>query len=79
MLALISPMEKVIDYLGNEGVRVCQVELISFEVASPLFWTACQDDCVADQWYYIQEQCRPIPQKPIIDDVIDGAITEVTE
>jgi hypothetical protein len=75
MLALISPMEKVIDYLGNEGVRICQVELISFEVAQPLFWTACQDDCVADQWYYIQEQCRPIPQPTIIDD----AITEVTE
>jgi hypothetical protein len=75
MLALISPMEKVIDYLGNEGVRICQVESISFEVAQPLFWTACQDDCNADTWYYIQEQCRPIPQPTIID----GAITEVTE
>lgn len=61
MLALISPMQKVIDCNGNEGVRICQVESISFEVAQPLFWTACQDDCVADQWYYIQEQCLPLP------------------
>lgn len=66
MLALISPMEKVTDYLGNEGVRVCQVEQISFEVAQPLFWTSCSDDCVADFWYYIQEQCLPIPIQPEI-------------
>ena len=66
MLALVSPMEIVIDYLGNEGVRVCQVEQVSFEVAQPLFWTACPDDCIADQWYYIQEQCMPIPQQPEI-------------
>ena len=59
-------MEKVTDYLGNEGVRVCQVEQVSFEVAQPLFWTACPDDCIADQWYYIQEQCLPIPQQPEI-------------
>ena len=66
MLALISPTEKVIDYLGNEGVRICQVEKISFEVAQPLFWTSCPDDCIADFWYYIQEQCLPIPQQPEI-------------
>ena len=66
MLALISPMQKVIDYLGNEGVRICQVESISFEVARDLFWTACPDDCIADQWYYIQEQCLPIPIQPEI-------------
>lgn len=23
-----------------------------FPVASPLFWTECSDDVVADQWYY---------------------------
>ena len=65
MLALISPTEKIIDYFGNEGVRICQVEQLSFEVAQPLFWVACPDECVADFWYYIQEQCLPIPQ-PII-------------
>lgn len=66
MLALISPTEKIIDYLGNEGVRICQVEQISFEVAQPLFWIACSDDCIANEWYYIQEQCLPIPIQPEI-------------
>ena len=65
MLALISPTQQVIDYLGNKGVRICQVEQVSFEVAQPLFWTACPDDCIADLWYYIEEQCLPIPQEPI--------------
>lgn len=75
MKALISPNEKVIDYLGNEGVRICQVEEITFEVASPLFWIACPDNCVADQWYYIQEQCLRIPEEK----TIDGEFTEIIE
>lgn len=75
MLALISPNEKVTDYLGNQGVRICQVESISFEVSQPLFWIACPDNCVPDQWYYIQEQCLPIPQEK----VIDGEFTEIIE
>jgi hypothetical protein len=34
--------------------RVAQVEPDdqTFPVADPLFWTACPDNCVADQWYY---------------------------
>lgn len=48
-LALVTPNE--ISYLG---FRVAQVEADtdSFEVAQPLFWTACPDEAVADLWFY---------------------------
>jgi hypothetical protein len=62
MLALISPNEIVIDCNDNEGSRIAQVESESFEVAAPLFWVACSNDCIADQWYYIQQQCLPLPK-----------------
>jgi hypothetical protein len=34
--------------------RVAQVETDEnvFEVAPPLFWVNCPEDCKADQWYY---------------------------
>jgi len=32
--------------------RVCEVQNQIFEVALPLFWTDCEDDVVADLWYY---------------------------
>lgn len=64
MKALISPNEKVTDYLGNVGERVAQVQQMSFEVAPPLFWTDCPNDCVADQWWYYGGSCQPIPQPP---------------
>lgn len=32
--------------------RVAQVELTQFDVAPPLFWIDCPNNCVADQWYY---------------------------
>ena len=65
MKALISPLEQVIDYMGNSGCRVAQVESFAFEVASPLYWIDCSDDCVADEWYWIENELRPIPQPPI--------------
>ena len=34
------------------GQRVCQVEQEQFPVAEPLFWVACADDVVADQFYF---------------------------
>jgi len=64
MKALISPNEKITDYLGNVGERVAQVQQTTFEVAPPLFWIDCPDDCVADLWYYLNNICQPIPQKP---------------
>lgn len=35
-------------------VRVAQVEPDDkiFDVAEPLYWTNCPDDCVEDYWYY---------------------------
>lgn len=32
--------------------RVAEVAETTFEVAEPLFWTDCPDDCKADLWYY---------------------------
>jgi hypothetical protein len=64
MKALISPNEKVTDYQGNVGERVAQVEQNTFEVAPPLFWIDCPDDCVADVWWYYNGVCEAIPQLP---------------
>lgn len=47
--ALISPQE-----IRETGYRVAQVvnNGDEFEVASPLFWTSCADNIVADQFWY---------------------------
>ena len=65
MKALISPLEQTTDYMGNIGCRVAQVEQFAFEVAEPLYWIDCPDDCVADQWYWIENALRPLPQPTI--------------
>jgi len=65
MKALISPNESfnltwISSWDGTEPVyseilncqRVAEVELSPFEVAQPLFWVDCPDDCKADQWYF---------------------------
>lgn len=43
--------------------RVAQVQETTFEVADPMFWTACADDVVADAWYYqtTTGEILPIP------------------
>jgi hypothetical protein len=64
MKALISPNEKRTDYQGNVGERVAQVESQSFEVAAPLFWVDCPDDCVADIWWYYNGTCEVMPEPP---------------
>ena len=64
MKALISPEEKRIDYQGNVGERIAQVEQTAFEVAAPLFWIDCPDDCVADVWWYYNGVCEPMPLPP---------------
>lgn len=62
--ALVSPQEKRTDYEGNVGERIAQVEQNSFEVAAPLFWVDCSDDCVADVWWYYNGTCSVMPQPP---------------
>lgn len=51
--ALISPNEKVRDNEGNViGSRIAETKETTFEVAPPLFWADCPDECETDTWYY---------------------------
>ena len=64
--ALINPNEKINFENQEIGERIAQVEDQTFEVALPLFWTPCDDDVVADQFYYntTDEQIYPVPVPP---------------
>lgn len=66
MKALISPNEPVQNWDGTTGYRVAEVVTQEFEVAQPLFWVDCPDDCIADQWYYNTSTniCEPKPIQP---------------
>jgi hypothetical protein len=57
--ALISPNEPC-----ETGYRVAEVCDVVFEVAPPLFWVACADDVVADEYWYdpTNQTIKPIPQ-----------------
>lgn len=59
--ALISPNEKV-----ENGYRVAQVELNTFEVANPLFWLECENDVKQDLFFYdpSEKLIKPIPVPP---------------
>jgi hypothetical protein len=75
--ALISPEEKVYKYDGTLlGDRVAEVADQSFEVAPPLFWVACPDNCVADQWYYDTTTYAidpiPVPPPPVAPSEVTG-------
>ena len=76
--ALISPNESPIQYISGwttdtppepicipieNSCRVAEVEDQTFEVALPLFWTPCDNDVIADQFYYntADEQIYPVP------------------
>ena len=58
--ALISPNEP-----RESGYRVAQVELETFEVGAPLFWTPCADNVVADQFWY-DPQDKLIKANPVV-------------
>jgi hypothetical protein len=45
------PFQPVFEVYPNSA-RVAEVADAPFDVATPLFWVACADDVVADQWYY---------------------------
>lgn len=62
--ALISSTEPVVNYDGTNGLRVAEVLDQPFEVAPTLFWVDCNDDCVADEWYYNTESNECV-EKPI--------------
>jgi len=59
MQALISPNEP-----RETGYRVAEVINANFPVAEPLFWVACSDNVVADQFWYdpSDEQIKPMPE-----------------
>ena len=64
--ALISPQEQINNFDGTSGYRVAQVEDAQniFDVANPLYWTDCVDECVADQ-YYFDTTANAILEKPV--------------
>lgn len=62
--ALISPNETISNFDGSTGYRVADVVNEAFDVALPLFWSDCDDECVADLWYFKAEIGKCVP-KPI--------------
>lgn len=65
--ALISPLEPVYNYDNppqRVGDRVAQVENAEFPVAPPLFWVDCQDDILADEFYWNEGLFYPVPEPP---------------
>lgn len=67
--ALICPNEPV-----PNGFRIAQVEPAEniFSVADPLYWLDCEDEVMADFWYFdpadatIKAVLVPLPPTPII-------------
>lgn len=67
--ALISPNEPVFDYSNPPvqiGERIAEVADVEFPVAPPLFWVECNDDVVADQWYWDGTNCVKKPEPPVV-------------
>jgi hypothetical protein len=62
--ALISPNELGVNFDGTTGCRVAEVSDITFPVASPLFWTDCEDYVVADEYYWDGSEIKVIPEPP---------------
>ena len=63
--ALISPDEITNSYDGSPlGSRVAMVADTCFEVALPLFWVDCDDDVLADVFYWDGNAIVPVPAAP---------------
>jgi len=66
--ALICPNEPVNFFNGEAGYRVAQVELAEniFSVAEPLYWLDCNDELVADSWYFdpVDAAIKAVPVLP---------------
>ena len=62
--APVAPSKKYTPVYTQIGQRVCQVEQEQFPIAPPLFWFACADDVVADQFYFdvSTQTIQPVPQ-----------------
>jgi hypothetical protein len=59
MKALISPNEPF-----GTGYRVADIHPIGFDVAQPLFWVDCDDNVLADQFWYdpADQTIKPMPE-----------------
>lgn len=75
MKALISPNESfsltwISSWNNDEPVyseildclRIAEISSTPFEVAQPLFWIDCSDECKADEWYYKDGVCYIKPE-----------------
>jgi hypothetical protein len=71
MKALVSPNEIIFSYEHQPiGKRVAQVCEQKFDVAPPLFWLPCPEECQADRWYYNEEGVLlPIPLPPKLETI----------
>ena len=58
--------ETISNFDGSTGYRVADVVNEAFDVALPLFWSDCDDECVSDLWYFKAEigKCVPKPIEP---------------
>lgn len=65
--ALISPLEPRIDSEGKVGFRVAHVVDTAYEVAVPLFWVDCPDECTKDFWIYVDGEFVDINPVPVED------------
>ena len=59
------------EILNCQRVAEVKPEEDIFEVAQPLFWLDCSDDCEPDQWYYkdgavyIKPENQSKPEEPL--------------
>jgi len=72
--ALVSTLEKTFDYSNQEiGLRVCDIANQTFDVHQTLFWVDCDDEALADLWYYNtqtqQVEIKPVPPQPEVENI----------
>jgi hypothetical protein len=46
----------------EDCMRVADVAEVEFDVAEPLFWVDCPEECKADVWYYKDGVCSIKPK-----------------
>ena len=77
MKALVSPREPVV-FDVEVGYRIAEVAQEPFEVAQPLFWVDCPDDCLPDAWYFdTSSQSLVKKPEPPEDHIVEPPTTPV--
>lgn len=77
-IASWSNKEPIYAFYPN-SCRVCEVTAQPFEVALPLFWVDCNDDVVADLYWYdlVNKIINPIENAPIPENQVGIGVTIV--